>query len=68
MRKIKRTLAYFNPSEMEKAKKYAKKIEKKGIKVVIERHPKWKTLDVRKVIKKKKPKNSNGFKIKLPRF
>jgi len=51
---LKRTLEFFNPEEMWKAKKAAKAYQKAGYKVVIEKHPKWKTLDVRKIITKKK--------------
>ena len=57
-----RTIKFFNPSERTKAKAFASKYKKvhPGKKVTIRIHPKWHTLDVRTVTRKK-PKKRGFF-------
>ena len=62
---VKRTIAFFNPNERAKAEKEAAKYRKQnpGKKVIIERHPKWKTLDVRTISRTKKKSRTGLFKF-----
>jgi len=64
---IKRTVAFFNPNEKKKAEMFLKKYRKAHpkIKVILEKHKKWETLDVKKVmvVKSKKRSSPNYFSI-----
>ena len=70
---MKRTVAYFNPGDIKEAKKRLAQIKRENPKetYVLEQHSKWRTLDIKKVIKEKKKKKSSSFLgagLRMPKF